>query len=249
LDRLHTVGDSSTYWSTIAQIVPVLAVAVVIEYREIGKRTLRPEAFVASRRVRVISGILLVLLTSGLLVSFGIAIEALQFGRPAGGMRGTVAAAGVYIAAATAIAGSASLLARALMGETLTQWARTVPWSRTQRRLRELVRGVEQREQDLRALRVRQVDLWSSHAGHVQSLVRMEAAVRASGRRTGTDLEGLRRDLEKHQRKLIETTQGRLDAEATVSDIRSKLALIPMMDDEDIERARKRLEQEATRAA
>lgn len=144
------MGDSETYWATIAQIVPVLFIAVMIEFRWTFARLARTnETFESSRGYRLITGIVLFVVSVGLCFVFIYAIEALRNNKPSEGPGGLVASHVFALSAGLGLGGPGVALAYSATQDFWTWLHRSMPWSKVRRLTRRIASEEDRlREQD-----------------------------------------------------------------------------------------------------
>lgn len=132
--------DDSTYWSTIAQVTPVLFIGVMLEFRYLFRKivaVVKPKSYASSRIPRVILSAFLLLTTGSLGAAFVVSIDSLRAGVSADSYGGEIARSAIVSAALIALVGPGLLLA---ITSTLDIWIaahRRLPWSRHARDRRE----------------------------------------------------------------------------------------------------------------
>lgn len=165
------------YWGAIAQIVPVLALALVLEVRVIGRRMARKAAYKYNRGLRVTYAVTYLVVAGGLALIQGVALRYL-FSEKSGEHLEPYVTFFVSLAFSYVVIGPIGLIGAALMGDTLE----LLPWSRESRARRAanaIAIDVIDAERDARNVRL---EAWGELADLQVQLARLTAAAdRATG--------------------------------------------------------------------
>lgn len=123
--------DPSAYWSTILQVVPVLFIAVMIEFRYMIRRVAEDqEGFARARGLRVLLGLMLVAISVLLLVAFLNALRGLAGNVSLADPRAAWAAIALSTAAGVAIGPPGIYLSYMATQDVWLSLHRKMPWSR-----------------------------------------------------------------------------------------------------------------------
>jgi len=125
------VKDDSTYWSTIAQVTPVLFIGVMLEFRYLFRKIadVKPKSYSSTRIPRVVLAAFLLITIGSLAAAFVISIDSLRAGVSADSYGGEIARSAIVSAAFLALVGPGLLLAITSTLDTWTAAHRRLPWS------------------------------------------------------------------------------------------------------------------------
>jgi hypothetical protein len=201
------------YWSAIAQIVPVLALALVLEVRAIARRLARKKAYPHNRGLRVTYAVTYFFAAAGLILCESLALRYLLTGghddATADFVTTFITLAFWYVAL-----GPIFLIGAALMGDVLER----APWSHESRVIRRANRIEEQviaAEREARSLRL---EAWSVVADAQIELVRLGSTiVRLTGRTAQATRAAYARTMGKVDDARTFLVSKRLESEASVA--------------------------------
>lgn len=129
------MGDSGAFWGTIVQVVPVMFIAAMIEFRYLfGRFSRSEEHFVASRGLRVVLGLMLLTVTGLLVWTFLTAIRALRVGALTDAPEASVSLYALGAAAGVSLASPGVVLFISATADVWSALWRRFPWSVTSRR-------------------------------------------------------------------------------------------------------------------
>ena len=152
-----THGEISGYWAAIAQIVPVLALAFVVEARFTVAR-LSKKSNISQRKTRVAWASLFLLLAVGLAISEFAAIQSLASPpeKPLSEvdtwyfrLSGLV----IYVALLVVVTIPIGNLVASSTGDVARWLAMHVPWGEPQRLRRDIFKGIDELERQLKEIR------------------------------------------------------------------------------------------------
>jgi hypothetical protein len=223
------VEDTSPYWGAVVQVAPVLALALVLEYRGVARRFVANEdSFANSRAVRFLFAMVLGLAGLFLTVGFGIALFALSRGGPVDDWRRWVADSALIYGMSVVVGTPLLNLLLGLAGDTVIGWHRRMPYSRRSREARKMLAVLAQRETELRSIRAERLELWMSSAQNYVQLLRLERQfhdLEGRNRRTFREQQDALFGAEDRQRSNLSRIRGTSEqAEAELSDIRGEIA-------------------------
>lgn len=152
-------GDRNTaYWVTIAQIIPVLALALVLETRALARRWKRKKNYDGSRRTRAVWALALLIAVTAM----GWQLPTALFNIAEGEstilqvlVSSVIMSLLLLIVVTIPISGIISI---AVM-DTIGPWVTGLPWSRESRLVRRVGRESERVETLIRRLRWRRIDV------------------------------------------------------------------------------------------
>lgn len=127
--------DKTAFWSTVAQIIPVLMIALLLEWRflarDVSEKQL--EEFRSSRAVRLFQAAWYMVVCASMFIAFYLAVAMLGAGGKTEDWQVVVAVLSLGLGTGTVILAPALSLATVLVGDVLTEWHRRTPWSKVQR--------------------------------------------------------------------------------------------------------------------
>lgn len=139
-------------------------IALLLEWRFLARDVSEhePETFRANRGVRLVQAIWYLLVCFSMFLAFALAIALLAAGLSAEAWHYVVAAIGLGLGTGAVLLAPALSLARALVGDILTEWHRKMPWSKVHR----LKRGYDTARDDTfdltRLRRAQRLENWGS---------------------------------------------------------------------------------------
>lgn len=268
-----TSGSLGDFWALIAQVVPVIALALVIEGRALARRYSSKEQF--SRRWSRILGAIaflvigVALATAEILAIRSVLQSALQPDMEIDGDDIVFAVNATLVGLVFVLIVPLMLLVDAASGDLLTLMGRRVPWSIWKRTYRRSSWFLEQSQRSYRELRTHRIELLVMKASALmqpQPKVLVEPAYRLlEGITAAVDAEVGREfsaaldddDSPRYLYRLVEAQMRAVDvslANTTHINLRLKEALgqlregIDHLSDEELEAVRKRLEGVAAQA-
>ncbi len=165
------------YWSAVAQITPVLALALVLEVRSAAEWAARKRNFAASREWRKVFAIMVAIAAFCVVGCFIVAINALRVGLEVEWVGILTGTALTYALGAVSVFPIAELL-RPFTADIRLSSASRWPWSRQRRRealIRQMLSEIDSAEREMRSARL---DAW---IGGADLLVNMHMRLRTEG--------------------------------------------------------------------
>jgi hypothetical protein len=172
------VADSGAFWGAIVQVVPVLYIAVMIEFRYLFARAATSDRmFKQTRGLRFLVGLMLAAVTALLATAFLASLDALRLGLPTSDPTADIAVFALQAAAGVALGPPGFYLFVTSTSDVWVSIHRKTPWSSVYRDRHELVRLRAKNDDLRRTARTIRLELLV----HVsQTLVRASAMDRAS---------------------------------------------------------------------
>lgn len=139
-------ADLIPFWTTVSQIVPVLAIALVLESRVLAQRYSKRRYYVSSRPVRATWGVTLFVLAGALTWTLAASLRFLasadmtQAVNVTKSMQTHIATSVLLAATFVLVSTPIAAIFNASVLDLIVLAARRMPWSKTSRSLRELAR-------------------------------------------------------------------------------------------------------------
>ncbi len=243
--------SSSAFWSTAVQVIPVFAIALLLESRAIAKGYLAPDEFRSSRAARTALAITVTICLVLLFLAFSFALNGLVSSVPLDHWTTYFVYMALSLVGAWAVLAPIANFALAVANDVLIEMLRKFPWSANSRTRRELSKRVHRMETGILNLRSQAMSRWMDLSESLVTLYQIERIVPTSGTDSAEGRQLIDQGFRLTQEAIAEAaelSQMIREVESGLQEVRTEMQSAGLSE-EEMSEALRRLERQLTALA